>query len=259
MQQRAKPKTNADSANRRGIQSIEIGLRVIDALRQVTGPQTLKELSALSRLPASNCHRYLVSFARAGYVTQDALTGRYDLGPQLLKAGLAALNRLDPIAVGSEALSRLVDRVEYTGQLAIWADPGVVIVRWMPGRLSIRTSLALGSTLPLLSSATGRVFLAYLPSRRTAREADRERAGTGLDPAKLASETRARGIAQVSGETIPGLSAACAPLLDSQGEAAATMTIIGLSDGIRESAITALRDAANDASHMLGFPGNLPG
>ena len=161
--------------------------------------------------------------------------------------------------MGSDALSRLVDEVGYTGQLAIWADPGVVIVRWMPGRLAIRTSLALGSTLPLLSSATGRVLLAFLPARRTAREAERERVATGLEPVALAAETRARGIATVSGVTIPGLSAACAPLLDSQGEAAATMTIIGLADGIAESAITALRRAAEDASHMLGFTGTLPG
>lgn len=258
MPSRLKSKAASEPANRRGIQSVEIGLRVIDALRQVKGPQTLKELAALSRLPASNCHRYLVSFVRAGFVTQDPISGRYDLGPQLLKAGLAALNRLDPIAVGSDALSRLVDRVEYTGQLAIWADPGVVIVRWMPGRLAIRTSLALGSTLPLLSSATGRVFLAYLPARRTAKEAERERALTGLDPARLAAETRARGVATVDGETIPGLSAACAPLLDSQGEAAAAMTIIGLSEGIHAKALDALKHAAREASHMLGYEGDQP-
>jgi hypothetical protein len=109
MQRRVEPKKAAASANRRGIQSVEIGLRVIDALRKSTGPLTLKELAADSRLPASNCHRYLVSFVRVGYVTQDPLSGRYDLGPELLQAGLAALGRLDPIAVGNDCLARVAE------------------------------------------------------------------------------------------------------------------------------------------------------
>jgi DNA-binding IclR family transcriptional regulator len=262
MKRRVEPKKAETSANRRGIQSVEIGLRVIDALRRSPGPMTLKELAADSRLPASNCHRYLVSFVRVGYVTQDPRSGRYDLGPQLLQAGLAALGRLDPIAVGTDCLTRAVDATGYTGQLAIWADdgggrPGVVIVRWLPGALAVRTSLALGSTLPLLSSATGRVFLAYLPSRRTARQAETERARSGrsIDVAALAAETRRAGFAQVHGDAIPGLSAACAPLLDATGEAAATLTLIGLADGITPSAIDVLCRAAAEGSHALGWSG----
>jgi DNA-binding IclR family transcriptional regulator len=263
MKRRVEPKKAAASANRRGIQSVEIGLRVIDALRKSTGPLTLKELAADSRLPASNCHRYLVSFVRVGYVTQDPLTGRYDLGPELLQAGLAALGRLDPIAVGNDCLAGVVDATGYTGQLAIWADDGggrsgVVIVRWMPGAMAVRTSLALGSTLPLLSSATGRVFLAYLPARRTARQAEKERAALSFAPAdvaRLAADTRAAGYAQVSGDAIPGLSAACVPLLDSTGEAAVTLTLIGLSEGIDQSAISALTRASAQGSHALGWSG----
>src|SRR6266481_2145993 len=226
---------------RRGIQSVEIGLRVIEALRQASGPQTLKELAQSSDVPPSNCHRYLVSFVRAGFVSQDPGTARYDLGPQLLQAGLAALSRLDVVAIGTDALTRLVDVSGHTGLLAIWSELGAVIVRWMPGRLAVRTTLSTGSTLPLLSSATGRIFLAYLPKRQTADLAAREMSTRKVDAQAMAAVVRGNGMAQVSGDHIPGLSAIAAPILDAHGEAAAAITLVGLSNGFAPTTIAALR------------------
>jgi DNA-binding IclR family transcriptional regulator len=241
-------------AGRRGIQSIEIGARVIDALRQAPGPQSLKELAVAARIPTSNCHRYLVSFVRAGFVSQDPATSRYDLGPGLLQAGLAALSRLDAVEIGTNALTRLVDSTGHTGLLAIWADLGPVIVRWMPGRLAIRTTLSTGSRMPLLTSATGRIFLAYLPNRQTARLAAKEMMTGKANAKAIAADIRTRGMARVSGDHIPGLNAIAAPILDLHGEAAAAITLVGLSDGFAPETVTALRIVTREASNMLGWP-----
>jgi DNA-binding IclR family transcriptional regulator len=240
--------------SRRGIQSIEIGVRVIDALREAGAPQSLKELAKAANIPASNCHRYLVSFVRAGFVSQDPATSRYDLGAGLLQAGLAALSRLDVVEIGTNALTRLVDFTGYTGLLAIWADLGPVIVRWMPGRLAIRTTLATGSMMPLLHSATGRIFLAYLPKRQTERLAAKEMTARKADVKAISASVRSQGLAQVSGDHIPGLNAIAAPILDVHGEAAAAITLVGLSDGFAPDTVTALRSVARDASHTLGWP-----
>src|SRR5258708_39318496 len=88
-------------ADRRGIQSVEIGMRVLEALRAAAGPLELKDLAKAARLPASNCHRYVVSFARTGFFIQDLNSGRYDRGPRLLQAELAALARILPIPVAT--------------------------------------------------------------------------------------------------------------------------------------------------------------
>jgi len=243
----------AKQGARRGIQSVEIGLRVIEALRRAAGPQTLKELALNSNIPPSNCHRYLVSFVRAGFVSQDPGSGRYDFGAGLLQAGLAALARVDAVAVGTDALTRLVDVSGHTGLLAIWSELGAVIVRWMPGRLAVRTTLSTGSTLPLLSSATGRIFLAYLPKRQTADLAAHEMSTRKVDAQAMAAVVRGNGMAQVSGDHIPGLSAIAAPLLDAHGEAAAAITLVGLSNGFASTTIAALRSIASEASGNLGW------
>jgi DNA-binding IclR family transcriptional regulator len=239
--------------DRRGIQSIEIGLRVVDALRAVSVPLSLKALAAAADLPISNCHRYCVSFVRSGYMVQDARNGRYDLGPRLIEAGLAALGRTDAVAVASDALEALVDETGHTGQLAVWGDRGPTVIRWITGRLAVRTSITAGATLPLLTSATGRVFLAFLPKRQTALLAAKETMAGHGDPIALASQTLALGIGHVAGDHIPGLSAYAAPVLDAFGEAAAVITLVGTREGIVPGAAERLRDAAAAASTRLGW------
>lgn len=245
--------SNGEEHDRRGIQSVEIGLRLIDVLRDAAGPLSLKALAAGAELPISNCHRYCVSFVRAGYVQQDPRTGRYDLGPRLLQAGLAALGRTDSVGVATEALEALVDETGNTGQLAIWGDRGPTIIRWIPGRTAVRTSMTVGTTLPLLTSATGRVFLAFLPRRQTAALAAHEAMAGGGDPDALAAQALALGMGHVAGDHIPGLSAVAAPVLDAFGEAAAAITLVGTRDGIVPGAADQLRAAAATASLKLGW------
>jgi DNA-binding IclR family transcriptional regulator len=241
------------SSDRRGIQSVEIGMRVIEVLRAAAGPLHLKDLAKASGLPTSNCHRYVVSFVRTGFLAQDVNSGQYDLGPRLLQAGLAALARTDSIGVATTALARLVDATGNTGLLSVWADLGPTIVRWMPGLAAVRTSLSTGSTLPLLTSATGRVFLAFLPSRQTASLLASEAMSDNIEPGLLAAGVRSSGISQVSGDHIPGLSAVAAPVLDAHGEAQAVITLVGARKGIAAAAVNRLRQEAAEASARLGW------
>jgi len=240
-------------SDRRGIQSVEIGMRVIEALRAAAAPLHLKDLAKASGLPTSNCHRYVVSFVRTGFLVQDLTSGRYDLGPRLLQAGLAALARIDAVAVGTAALERIVDKTGHTGLLSVWADFGPTIVRWMPGVAAVRTSLSTGSTLPLLTSATGRVFLAFLPSRQTSQLLAQEALSDNIEPAPLIASVRSAGIARVSGDHIPGLSAVAAPVLDAQGEAMAVLTLVAARRGIQAPAVEQLRQEAMIASNRLGW------
>ena len=52
---------------------------------------TLKALAQATDIPASQVHRYLASFVRAGYVRQDSDARDYELGEAALKLGLSAL------------------------------------------------------------------------------------------------------------------------------------------------------------------------
>jgi len=76
---------------RAGIQSVEVGFGLLQALGEAAGPLMLRDLARAANMSAAKAHRYLVSFQRLQLVVQDAATTRYDLGPAALKLGLAAL------------------------------------------------------------------------------------------------------------------------------------------------------------------------
>ena len=57
---------------RRGIQSIDTGIRLLEVLQNADGPMPLKDLSARSDMDPSSAHRYLASFVRSGLVRHYA-------------------------------------------------------------------------------------------------------------------------------------------------------------------------------------------
>ena len=98
---------------RRGIQSVDTGIRLLEAMEKAEGPLALKELSARADMDPSSAHRYLASFARCGLVRQQP-DSRYDFGPLALRVGLAAVRRLDPVQLIEQALPhQLMARTSY--------------------------------------------------------------------------------------------------------------------------------------------------
>lgn len=215
---------------RQGIQSVGIGLKVLDALAAAGGPAALGVVARISGLSASQAHRYLVSLIAAGMARQDATTGLYDLGPGALRLGLGALARMDAFREADVALTAFSADSGRTVQIAAFGPQGPVVVRWIMGTPPVVTALAVGSRLPLLRSATGQVFLAFRPEAQTAplvaRETADDRSATPVDPEALKARVRADGWAGVSGALIPGLRAMAAPIFDFQGEAVLTATVL---------------------------------
>ena len=91
-------------SDRQGVQSIEVGLRLVKLLAARGEPLALKDLAAGTGMAAAKAHRYLVSLIRAGLAEQEHESGRYRLGPMALDIGLAALRQVDVLKFGGEAL-----------------------------------------------------------------------------------------------------------------------------------------------------------
>jgi DNA-binding IclR family transcriptional regulator len=213
---------------RRGIQSIDTGIRLLEVLEQAGGPLALKELSARAELDPSGAHRYLASFVRCGLVRQEA-DSRYDFGPLALRLGLAAMQRSDPIQAVERALPALVEETGYTALLCVWSNRGPTIVHWQRNS-NLVTSLNLGSVLPAARSATGRMLIAFLPESLTADVLAHESRREKIDREWLARELeRARKLrlSYADKTVIPGLYAAAGVVLAWSGEAACSIALIG--------------------------------
>jgi DNA-binding IclR family transcriptional regulator len=224
MSKRERP---AGSTARRGIQSVETGLRVLAALAASGGPAPLTALGVRAGLSPSQTHRYLQSLVVSGMAVQDA-SSRYDLGPGVIRIGIAALARLNAFSRTEAALLRFVEETGRTCFLSVWGEVGPVCVRWFPGRPAVVTSLGVGSVMPLLFSATGRVFLAFLTPQELEGPltAARTEAATLTDIEQIRQSVREKLLAQNDDTMFVGVRTLAAPIFDLQGRLSMAATTV---------------------------------
>jgi DNA-binding IclR family transcriptional regulator len=252
---RPRKSTSEDNDIKRGVNALDHALSVLKILAELGAPATLTDIARAAGMPATKVHRYLASFIAAGLVSQPERSGRYDLGKAAMEIGLSAIARNDIV---NQVADRLVDLTEATGcttMLSIWGNQGPTVVRWERAATFIVTTLGLGTTFPLLNSATGRIFLANLPDRLTDDALDREiiarntAGGRVIDMdvskrglARLTEQIRLQGYATVEGRLIPGLQAASAPVLNWQNEIECAVTLISTRQDIFDAQGVALRE-----------------
>jgi DNA-binding IclR family transcriptional regulator len=232
----------AESEDRQsgGTQSLDTALKVLQGVVHFREPVALSELAKHCRMAPSKVHRYLTSFQRARLVGQTGRSGKYFLGSGAMQLGLAAIGRHDFVNSAADGLSDLRSDTEMTALLSVWGNEGATVVRWERATSPTVTSMGLGTTLPLLNSATGRAFLAWAPRlviqpmldaelRRFRRAPsiapDLEPTVASLDA--LVKRTRTRGYATIEGKFIPGLVAVAVPVLDWHEQAQCVVTLIG--------------------------------
>lgn len=255
---------------RAGIQSVEVGFGLLQALALASGPLMLRDLAAAAGMSAAKAHRYLVSFQRLRLVVQDAASARYDLGPAALQLGLASLSRLDAVRLARERVVSLMEQIGHTLALAVWGNHGPTIVHWQESPRAVTVNLRLGDVMPLLSSATGRCFAAFLsgeavmPLLKQEIAAGQQQRRPDL-PATLAEaealleEVRRRGSARVVDTLLPGIVAFCAPVFDADAHMTLGMVALGPAgsfDAEWDGAVDRpLRAAARQLSSDLGYSG----
>lgn len=232
-----------EDKERAGIQSVEVGFALLDVLAQAPGPLMLRDLAGSAGMSAAKAHRYLVSFQRLHLVVQDGNT-RYELGPAALRLGLASLSRLDAVKLARERLPTLLDQTGHTLALAVWGNRGPTLVHWQETPLTVPVNLRLGDVMPLLSSATGRCFAAFMghgggvdkaqPMIESELALVRKLGRTDL-PSTLAQvraileETRHQGLGRVVNVLLPGISGFCAPVFNADGHLALGVVALGSS------------------------------
>ncbi len=249
----------------RGIQSIEVGLRVLQALTEQRRPLPLKDIGRLADMAPAKAHPYLVSFMQGGLVKQNPLTGHYELGPGALQLGLAALQQLDPLTEASQEAAQLAAASDLSIALAVWGQLGPTVVRLDEPRYPLHVNLRVGTVMSLFNTITGRVFAAYLPEKmvRSMLEDEHRRVVGGTSASfdapevqALLSEIRATGMGRGVSMPQPGVNTLCAPVFDAAGHIALVMTMIG-PQGVFDAEIDSaagelLREHARRTSLRLG-------
>jgi DNA-binding IclR family transcriptional regulator len=262
---KSRPKA-VEKPERGGVQSVRIAAKILKALAYEDGAQPLKGLASSTGMARAKVHRYLRSLRSTGLVSQDSESGHYQIGPAAVAIGLAGLRRISPVAEVCRALSGLRDTINQTVTAAVWSEAGPVVVAMQESNHWATMNIRIGSRLPILTSAIGRMFLAHLPEPvvRSLVAAERQEAQSGGSPVptideldSLLSEIRERRLSRAPSALLPGIDAIAAPVFDHRDHIVAVMCVVARADakitGWNGSAVHALTEVAASVSAQLGY------
>ncbi|MEU8528252.1 MULTISPECIES: IclR family transcriptional regulator [Streptomyces] len=248
----------------KNIQSLE---RAAAMLRLLAGGERrlgLSDIASSLGLAKGTAHGILRTLQAEGFVEQDAASGRYQLGAELLRLGNSYL---DVHELRARALVWTDDLARSSGEsvhLGVLHQQGVLIVHHVFRPDDSRQVLEVGAMQPLHSTALGKVLSAYDPVAHsevleTELKAYTDRTVTGLgDFETLLDTTRARGWAADVEETWEGVASVAAPIHDRRRMPVGAVAITGAvervcdSGELRSELVAAVRDCARAVSRDLG-------
>ncbi|MFB9377953.1 IclR family transcriptional regulator [Kineococcus gynurae] len=142
-----------------GVQSVERAFSVLTLLADHGGQLSLSEIAELAGIPQPTAHRLLKTMAAGGYVSRLP-DRRYGLGARLIGLGQKATSLLHHFAMPH--LTRLVDVVGETANLAVLDGTNVVYIAQAPSRHSMRMFTEVGRRVSPHCTGVGKAMLAVL-------------------------------------------------------------------------------------------------
>lgn len=254
------------SSDQIGIQSVEVGMRLLVVLADLTAdaaPPMLKTLAAAADMAPAKAHRYMVSFLRTGVVEREPATGRLRLGPMARHIGISSIRSMDVVKLAAGRLAQVCAELNQSVALAIWAYQGPIIIAAEDVRRPVTIGTRVGEVMPLLHSATGRVFGAWMPEAtiRPILEGELKAASNGsiktvAQAMQLFADTRKAGVGWTAGGLNATVNALSAPIFDFRGSFVAALSALGPSStfdvALDGKLARGIREAANAISRELG-------
>ena len=237
---------------RKGVQSVERAFDILKIVEASARPVGVAEIAQALESSPSKVHHYLVSLVRCGALRQTG-RGAYDLGTTSLGLGLSALSRLDTVDRTCEVAEALRDEIGEAVFVAVWGNRGPTIIRYFEGFKPLTVEARAGLVLPILTSATGRVFLAWGNEKQVAPVVAEE---DGTDAETIKTSVLSADIGFVDGDLLPRIASLSAPVFAYNSDLSLAVTVLGWSgefDHAPDGAVAGtLRDACQTLSREFG-------
>ena len=256
--------TTGDGPNRR-VKTTDTVVEILGTLQSMNGA-TLAALAAELPLAKSTIHSHLVTLESNEYVVQTG--DEYELGLKFLEHGMNVKNNYPISQAGGPILENLATATGEVAWIIVEEHGKAVYLEKAMGDNAVQTHASVGGRARLHHLATGKLILAYLSDERVHEIIDRHglpelTPHTITDPEELRTELeqiRKDGIALNDRETIDGVRAIGAPVLDDETIAGAVcvsgpanrLTVDRCHDEIKPK----LLEATNELELHLEYPPN---
>jgi IclR family pca regulon transcriptional regulator len=206
------PKRKREDGDERAtdfVESLDRGLRLLEAFGHTSGPMTLSDIARAADLPRATARRILFTLAHRGFVSTDGKL--FSLTPHVLTLAGSYLRSSQVVTVLQPVLDRIATGAQEISSLAVLdGDDVVFIARGSPARV-FSAGLDIGYRLPAFCTSVGRAMLgqfedAELAAKLKAMRREALTPHTVTDPKKLLaaiSADRKKGYSLVDREAEP--------------------------------------------------------
>jgi IclR family transcriptional regulator, acetate operon repressor len=243
----------------RAYQSLERGLRVIEAIAELDGAATVSSIARKTGLPRSTTHHLLRALLEFGYLIQDRATRSYALSYKLFRLTGRRWTQIQLSEMAMPFLEELSRRTGEGTSLAVLRDGRVMIAAKRDSDGPVRVVQEIGADRPIYCTAVGKTLAAWLSDHeldgiimRTVFEKQTPRTlTTAAAFRRELARVRADGFAVDNEEHVPGIRCMAAPVRDHSDAVCAALCIVGPTSRISQQRLMSMQAPLTRAAAAL--------
>lgn len=245
-----------------GVQAVGVAFAVLGELANTSEAVGTSELARRLGETKARVHRHLTTLRALGYVDKDSQSDRYRLGWRSYRFAVSVFDNFGLRQLAHRHLLALHQKSAQTVALGLPADGDVAVVDAIQSTSNIAITIRPGSVIPAVSSALGRVILAFMPE--TDRKVWLAQPISAFTPHTLQDaadveaallQVRQNWFCLAANERLPGVAALAAPVFDDRNQVVAAVAVIGSSTDVSQDAppqlIHQVQEAAMEISAEL--------
>ncbi|WP_083464386.1 IclR family transcriptional regulator C-terminal domain-containing protein [Phaeobacter sp. 11ANDIMAR09] len=230
--------------------SVIKAFEILNVFSRNNGALTAPEVAKATGLNLSTTHRFLLTLENLGAVARSP-GNRYHLGMMVAELGKKVTKRDVFAERASGHVKKLCDRLDETISLATFEDERIQFVAWAEPKRPLFFHLRRDEPLPLHASSLGKIFLAALPtvareemiSKLVFTKLTQNTLDNAVSFRRELQEVSKAGFARDSQELEEGLDCVAMPILDTDGNVFAALSVSAPSSRISRSVLSQIKEA----------------
>jgi len=208
--------------------ALDKGLAIIELLANAPKPLSMRAIADRLGRSKGEIFRMVFVLVARGYLLRDAATDELTLSNRLFELGMRTPRSRQLVEVAVPAMERLSDRIGHSSNLVVVNKGETVVIATAAGSAEVSFTLRLGYRRAALDATSGQVIIACQDASRRKDMLAGTSPPKGMTASRLTKrldEIAARGFLIAPSHDVVGVTDVCAPILNSQKHAMASIVI----------------------------------
>ncbi len=241
-----------------GAPSVKKAFAILSAVSSSKEGLGVSELAKNLKMAKSTVHGMTSALEELGAVMRDPLSKKYKLGFTLLEIGRSAYSQIDLKTSARPVMEDLMEKTRTSVFLGIMNWDHVTILDIVESRQDLKITAPVGTTIPMLAGAVGKVFLATMKDQQARKIIEskglpRFTSNSIIDTDVYFKELEpvsAQGFAIDDEEYILGVRAVASPLMG-LGQLRSAIWIVGFKASLDEKKMKTLTGETHQAAKEI--------